>query len=105
MGPAPKGSKAEENRHFRIIYQHFIVVAEIIICNTGIIKMNTITVCNVSHLVVQEMDRVRRCWGRLYVAWTGQTTPRWWAGVALQTSPLGGQWLWLKAVEMKDTGS
>lgn len=58
-----------------------------------------------SDLVVREMDRVRRCLGRLYVAWTGQTTPRWWAGVALRTSPRGGQWLWLRAVERKDTGS
>lgn len=105
MGPAPKGSKAEENRHFRIIYQHFIVVVETITRCIGIIKMNTITVCNVSHLVVQEMDRVRQCLGRLYVAWTGQTTPHWWAGVALQTSPQGGQWLWLQEVGMKDTGS
>lgn len=105
MGPAPKGSKAEENGHFRIVYQHFIVVVGIITRYTGIIKMNTIIVCDVSHLVVQEMDRGRRCLGRLYVAWTGQTTPHCWAGVALQTSPLGGQWLWLQAVERKDTGS
>lgn len=57
-----------------------------------------------SHLVVREMDRVRQCLGRLYVVWTGQTTPHWWAGVVLQTSPRGGQWLWLQQeVGMKDT--
>lgn len=49
----------------------------------------------------------RRCLGRLYVVWTGQMTPHWWAGVALQTSPRGGQWLWLQKEEavLKDRGS
>lgn len=61
----------------------------------------------VSDLVVQEMDRARRCWGQLYGAWTGQTRPHWSVGAGLRTGPRGGQWLWRQegAAGMKDAGS
>lgn len=79
MGPAPKGSKAEENGHFRIIYQHFIVVVEIITSYTGIIKTNTIT----------EFVMCVTWWCRRWAGWGGVWGDFMWRGLG-RRRPTGG---------------
>lgn len=104
MGPAPKGSNAEDSRWFT----GRLTAVQCWNCNNynsyaGFVKR----VWSVLYLVGQESDRVRRCVWPLSVVWTGQTTPHWLAGGAPQTSPQAGQWSRLKKqqVGMKDTGS